>query len=105
MPGVGSLVAGRRCGYAQFVLSIAGMLLTMVFAARFFAWYSAHMPRMKEMDLDPLEELAGMWMVARWSVLGIALFAMGWLWGLGTGLALVREAKEAERSSQPPKLV
>ena len=105
MPGVGSLVAGRRSGYAQFVLGLGGLVLTMVFAARFFVWYSANLPRIRGTDMDPIEGLAEIWMAARWSLLGMALFALGWLWSLGTGLTLVREAKAAERSKLPPKLV
>ena len=35
MPGFGSLVAGRISGYAQAALTIGGMVLTMVFGARF----------------------------------------------------------------------
>jgi len=105
MPGVGSLVAGRRSGYAQLVLGVVGLVMTMVFGARFILWYSANFSRVTGGDLDPIESFAELWRAVRWAFLGITLFALGWVWSLAVGLTIVREAKNAERSRQPPKLV
>jgi len=40
----------------------------------------------------------------RWAVLGIALFALGWLWALATSLSLLRAAKNEEPPKAPPRL-
>jgi len=109
IPGVGSLMAGRPSGYVQLALAFTGLAMTTILTARLFIWYGANMTRLTAPDVDPIASVIEMWQAFRWPLLSIALFAMGWLWGLATGLAIVREAKAAEcagsgASKAPPKL-
>jgi hypothetical protein len=99
LPGAGSLAAGRLSGYAQLALAVVGMILTVVFGLRFFAWYFANWSHLNETQ-DPLEAFGALWFACRWALLGIVVFGFGWLWGLATGLHLVQMAKKSE----PPPL-
>jgi hypothetical protein len=101
-PGSGSLAAGRRSGYLQLALALGSLALTLIAFARFVAWYSANSARFDEADaLDKtVETLRAM----RGPLLGLALFAVSWLWALGTSLAVLGAAKEAEARRIPPRL-
>jgi hypothetical protein len=103
MPGSGTLVAGRRRGYVQGLLALAGMGLTTVFGLRFFAWYFANYARLQEELADPVATAGEIWIAVRWALLGMALFALGWLWALGSSLILLRDARRAG-SGPPPVL-
>ncbi len=100
LPGFGSLAAGRVSGYPQAFISIAGLALSAFFAARFFGWYAVNSPRFNGDNGDPLATLAEMWTAVRWPLLGMAVFAAGWLWALLSSLQILAEARKAE----PPRL-
>ena len=106
LPGLGSLVAGRLCGYAQAALALGGMGLTLAFGVRFLLWFANNWARIHDPEADPLAVLRDMWVAGclRWAVLGIALFALGWLWALATSLALLRAARTGQSSRAPPRL-
>ncbi len=81
-PGIGSILAGRRLGYAQTVLGIAGFGLNLFFALRILhQWF--------QWDQEPgplLHDLV-------YSAVGLGVFLTGWMWGLITGLTLMRETR------------
>jgi hypothetical protein len=104
LPGVGSLVAGRLSGYPQAALALGGMALTLVFGLRFFVWFAANYPRLYGPDTNGLDALLEVLHAVRWACLGIALFALGWLWALATSLRLLRDAKKPPPSNLPPRL-
>ena len=104
MPGTGTLVAGRRRGYLQGALALVGMALSLVFGLRYIAWQLANYARLQDEMLDPLAVAGEVWMAARWALLGIALFALAWLWGLGSGLSFLREARRTDARPKPPAL-
>jgi len=104
VPGSGTLVAGRRSGYVQGLLALAGMGLTLVFGLRYIGWQLANYARLQDEMLDPLAVAGEVWIAVRWAVLGIALFAVAWLWGLESGLSLLREARRADARPKPPAL-
>ena len=101
IPGSGTLAAGRRSGYVQGLLAIAGFALTTVFGARFMGWYFANFARLQEEWVDPFAAAGEVWMAVRWAVLGMALFALGWLWALGSSLLIVREVRHTGSGSPP----
>jgi len=82
LPGMGSVMAGRRVGYAQGSLAIAGMILSLMFAVDLVRdWWT-----MGELVLPTGRSLligGG----------GVLLFVFGWFWGLSTGLALLRNSR------------
>lgn len=103
LPGIGSLAAGRRSGYAQMMLSLTGLALTTIFAIRFFLWYSSS----SNGSQQPQDDLGQLWLHVRWAFLGMAVFACGWLWGFFSGLAILLEARPNEpppAPTVPPKL-
>jgi hypothetical protein len=103
IPGSGTIVAGRRTGYLQGALALAGMGLTTVYGVRFITWYFANRERLQQDGTDPFGVAGEIWVAVRWALLGMALFAVGWLWALGSSLAALREARRAESASPSPK--
>jgi hypothetical protein len=104
MPGFGSLVAGRKSGYAQAGFMIMGLVVSVIGAARAFTWYAANWSRVQDPQSDPIAQLTEMWLTMRWAVLGLAIFGFAWLWSLFTSLAILREAKRSAPTNVPPRL-
>lgn len=96
MPGFGSLMARRIAGYFQAPLCVLGLVLTLAFGARFVLWYFANRARLNDPQTDPLAVLAELWINVRWALLGMAVFALDWLWAGGTSLSLLAQAKRQE---------
>ena len=81
LPGLGSVIAGRRLGYLQMGLAVVGIGLTLVFVAAFLkVWF-------KEADV-----WTG-WGPVVTALVGIALFGISWLWSLWTGITMLRKEK------------
>jgi hypothetical protein len=104
MPGFGSLVAGHACGYAQVALSLGGMILSLVFGARFLVWYFANWSHFHGPDSDPTAALGELWQFLKWPLLGFGLFFMGWLWALATSFLIVSSSRKTESATVPPRL-
>ena len=104
LPGFGSLAAGRIAGYPQAALGLGGLALTIIFAARFFAWYLANSSRLSDGQGDPLSTLVELWLAVRLPLLGLAIFLSGWLWALVTSVQILREARRREAAKAPPRL-
>jgi hypothetical protein len=104
LPGFGSLVAGRVSGYAQAALSVGGTILTTVFGVRCIVWFLSNWSRLRAPQADPVAVLDQMWLSMRWAVLGIGIFAVAWIWALGTSLAILRGAKKSPPPAPPPLL-
>ena len=82
LPGLGSVLGGKRVGYVQAVLAVTGMLFSMVFVvAMVREWWS----------MRTIPELTGRLFIM--GVGGVFVFGCAWLWGLFTGLGLLRDAR------------
>lgn len=92
LPGLGSLVAGRKAGYVQAALALIGMVLSSAFAAWFFtAWF--HMPHAPA-DVGELKQFfAGGMTYVKAGGIGFACFLIGWFWALATSINIVRKSK------------
>jgi hypothetical protein len=104
LPGFGSLAAGRRVGYIQAAFGITGLAFTVVFGLRAIWWFLSNWARLHDPMADPVDMLTEMWSMLKAPFLGMALFAVGWIWALLTSANLLREAKRAESRKTPPKL-
>jgi hypothetical protein len=103
MPGIGSLAGGRLSGYPQCLLSLAGMGMTLYFGSRFILWYIRNWSRLQQLtETEPLQPMFEVWTAVRWALLGMAFFAVAWLWALFTSWRMVSRAKAAAKS--PPLL-
>jgi hypothetical protein len=94
VPGLGTLAAGRKLGYAQAVTAVTGLTVTaasLVVLTR--AWLSLAAPP------DPRQALEACAPGLILLVCGLGLFGSAWLWGLASGLSLLRQAKAAESRS------
>jgi ABC-type dipeptide/oligopeptide/nickel transport system permease component len=104
LPGSGSLLAGRVSGYAQMALAVGGMLISVVFGVPAFVWGLRNWSRLRDPYGDPFAMLGEILWKFRWALLGLGVFAVGWLWGLVSGLGIVHAAKRAEAANKPPVL-
>jgi hypothetical protein len=82
LPGLGSLLAGRRSGWPQAALALVGFALSAVW----LIWFVVAWSRTGSFPLD-----SGPYLPV--GLLGVLLFAVSWTWGLLTGLGVVREAR------------
>lgn len=90
LPGLGTLVAGRRTGFAQAALALAGFALTLAWLVFFIATWI----RLRAFPFGGGPSL-------RWGVLGVLLFLLAWLWSLASGLAIVRTVRTDSDSTSP----
>lgn len=91
-PGLGTFLAGERfLGVFQFLLSMAGLLICVVWVGR-MVWCSW---QWFEQGGEPASQI--LWPYA---VVGLVLFIAGWIWGIVTGRRLIREA--LDEIVQPP---
>jgi hypothetical protein len=80
LPGLGSLLLGRRVGWLQAAIALAGFALTLAWLAIVLSewWRDGALPAAR-----PRLGLLGT---------GVALFALAWAWALSTGLEAVRSS-------------
>lgn len=91
LPGLGSLFAGRKVGWVQAPLALAGFALTSFWFVTFVAtWIRT---RAFPFEGGPYFRLG---------LLGVALFAAAWLWALGTGLQLHHHQRRQPPPPAPP---
>lgn len=95
VPGLGSLVGGRKVGIPQLVLYLSGFAITVGFGLHFVFWSLAHWSEYHgaNAEADPLKPLRDLWQQVRWPLLGIAMFVVSWLWALKTSRSLLADAK------------
>ena len=82
LPGLGSLLAGRRVGWIQAALALVGFALS----ALWLVWFGAVFLREGGFPLD-----GGPYLPV--GLAGVLLFAMSWIWGLVTGLRVVSDSR------------
>jgi hypothetical protein len=102
LPGFGSLMGGRPIGYPQAVLCLAGFGLTLVFGTRFLLWSIQNWSELHDPQGDPLETLLNLWRACRWTLLGMGLFGLAWIWAQVTSLCILKEARDKSGDSRPP---
>jgi hypothetical protein len=102
LPGFGSLMAGRKAGYVQAVLGVAGFFLTTVFGIKFVIWGVQHWSEIHNPEGDPIETLTALWHACRWALLGMLLFGLSWVWALITSWGILRGAKRQAERGNPP---
>jgi hypothetical protein len=90
-PGMGTVMAGRRVGYLQAGIMVAGFVMVMVFMAWLFAalfrylgdstWNEAQFRTQKQ---------SWNWV----STVGFVLCAVAWCWSLVSSIEIVRQAQQ-----------
>lgn len=84
LPGLGSVMAGRKAGYLQMVLALAGFIVTLIALVRIvLAWAQEFI-----LPNDPA--------LYRSAIIGIAVFLLSWAWSLLTSLAIFRSGNKPE---------
>jgi hypothetical protein len=103
IPGLGSLAAGRRAGYAQIILATIGILPTLAFSLRLLiALYHLQQSIGGFGSIDELlvhlkthlRQLPHAWGLYFWiGAPGVAFFATAWFWALISSIAIVSQAQ------------
>ncbi len=90
LPGLGSLLAGRRSGFFQVAVALVGFGLVMVWLISFAGlWiYLGEMPRH-----------GGLY--RNYGLLGLGMSVISWVWAFFTSLSILREAGPHQK---PPLL-
>ena len=95
-PGLGTRLAGRRWGWAQMALMLAGFILSMAFMVWYIFTAARYLATPEAIEQAWRAEYRRLgWM--GWS--GLALVIVAWLWAGISSLAIWRES-----SAQPPPL-
>jgi hypothetical protein len=89
LPGIGSIMAGRRAGYSQAILATGGFCLSNIWL------FSAaiHFLTTGEIGEDILKQLL-------FALGGIGLFLAAWTWAQFTNRALLRDLRN-QRKEEP----
>jgi hypothetical protein len=101
LPGLGSIAGRRRVGWLQAILAAVGFGSTLFFMLRLLQsmWHWAA-------AIDEAGDGQALLAASRGRVAlalgGLGLFALAWVWGLVTGLSLVRESAKAPHG--PPEV-
>ena len=83
LPGLGSVIAGRRvAGAGQALIASVGAGLSMWWLAAFFRQWA-------EDGFFPADGGESF----RFGLIGVALFAAAWLWSLATSLSVIRSIR------------
>ena len=83
LPGLGTLVAGKKSGIFQAVLALVGVLLSMVWAVSFVKiWWST---RLLPWDGGP---------DLRMGIIGVFLFLISWVWALMSSISILRSVTQ-----------
>jgi hypothetical protein len=100
LPGSGSLLAGRKIGYAQLVLTTAGLLLTLGSGIPAILWFLKNWEHLMSPPDDPAQRLSEIFAAIRWPLIGFGIFGFSLCWALITSLGILWTPK----SPAPPKL-
>ena len=87
-PGVGSILAGRRSGYVELGMALAGA-----------GWITFALVRLFTLWIQLMRAPPDAQSYIRSGMGGLTLFMASWLWSLVTGLSVMREAKRLPPSS------
>ena len=90
LPGLGSWIAGRKSGVLQMAMALIGLGLTTF-------WFVTFLGDWVRTQQYPWEGGAHLGL----GLMGLDLFILAWLWSLGTGLSILRQARS---ESTPPRL-
>lgn len=91
LPGLGTVLAGRKIGYVQMLLSAIGLVLT----SAFLAWSLPNMGDWLNVPQDEQKILANFdkwlpWLVCAFA--GMAIIGVSWVWALFSSRSILKES-------------
>lgn len=79
LPGLGSVMGGRKTGFLQMMLAIGGFVVTLVALIKIVLFWAHDFQLPAEARLY------------RTAISGMAVFLVSWVWSLLTSLAIFRD--------------
>jgi hypothetical protein len=108
VPGLGSVLVGRKVGFVQMAIYFSGFALTLTFGLRLIYWvlshWSAFYAEFYSPGADVLAAMSDLWHRIRWALLGIGLFLISWIWALSTSRTVLAEANSKKDIPKPAPL-
>ena len=96
-PGLGTLMMGRRVGYLQAAIMVAGFLLTM----GFLVWYLICVGRFAVNSTWDEAHFTSLYRPYKPSLYwGVGLCAVAWVWALFSSIAMVRGSRKSPQTGQ-----
>jgi hypothetical protein len=88
-PGLGTLLMGRRVGYAQAALMIVGFFLV----TGFLVWYLVSFIRYVGSSTWDEETFRKHYLPCQWALYyGLAFCVVAWIWSLFSSITILRES-------------
>lgn len=100
LPGFGTVMAGKKVGYAQLTLSVAGVICFTAFLIHSLPQLGGLLRQLTNPSDDPDAALEFLAQWVPWlgvAGAGIFLWVTAWFWALGTSVKAVRADYKAER--------
>ena len=89
-PGLGTIMAGRRVGYPQAAIMLAGFFLSM----GFLVWFIVCALRWAGHQEWSEEEFRALYRPYNWALYwGIGLCTISWVWALFSSISLLRQSQ------------
>jgi hypothetical protein len=89
-PGLGTVMAGRRIGYYQAAVMLAGFTLTMGYMLWFLYSSVLYLANTNWNEQDWAERYRPHLWMAKW---GVALCLVAWVWSLISSVQILRQAR------------
>jgi hypothetical protein len=100
-PGLGTILSGRRIGYAQAAIMLAGFFLAM----GFLIWYLVCAGRYAMNSNWSEAEFTSLYRPYKWSLRwGLGLCAVAWVWALFSSAAMLRGARAGAAPGESKKV-
>jgi hypothetical protein len=95
-PGLGTLMMGRRVGFAQAAIMLAGFFLTM----GYLFWYLISAGRYAANPNWDEAQFTSLYRPYKWSLCwGLGLCVVSWVWALFSSIAMLRAARSEAQSA------
>ena len=87
-PGLGTILMGRKIGYVQAAIMVAGFILSM----GFMLWYIVCVGRFATHQEWTQDQFHALYRPYQWSLFwGLGLCAVAWLWALFSSVSALRK--------------
>jgi len=100
LPGFGTVMAGRKIGYAQLALSVTGVICFTAFLIHALPQLGGLLRQLTNPSDDPDAALEFLAQWVPWlgvAFAGIVLWVAAWFWALGTSVKAVQADHKSER--------
>jgi len=101
LPGIGSILGGRKSGYFQVLLSLISLGATFYYGLKLGKWFLLHSEQVPDWIYGfPPEIQNQLWKLIVPIIYALILFIISLVWSVLTSISIIRQAKQ----NAPPKI-